>query len=113
MDRRDFLKLFALSAAGIYIPKRTYFDMGRFLPKLTPLTDQFKEASYRGQKFLLMENSNIDGGYMIPLDLAPVLDRFIKEQSVISSPFIVTMEKQENVGSKQWLENVKRLRNGS
>ena len=27
MDRRDFLKLFALSAAGIYIPKRSYFFM--------------------------------------------------------------------------------------
>jgi len=29
MDRRDFLKLFALSAAGIYIPKRSYFFMPR------------------------------------------------------------------------------------
>ena len=32
MDRRDFLKLFAITAAGIYIPKKSYFFMPR--PKL-------------------------------------------------------------------------------
>ncbi len=26
MDRRDFLKLFALSAVGLWVPKRTYID---------------------------------------------------------------------------------------
>lgn len=35
MNRRDFMKLFALSAAGIYIPRRTYF----FMPKIDPSRD--------------------------------------------------------------------------
>ncbi len=29
MDRRDFLKLFALSTAGLYVPTRSYFFMPR------------------------------------------------------------------------------------
>lgn len=29
MDRRDFLKLFALGAAGLYVPTRSYFFMPR------------------------------------------------------------------------------------
>ena len=33
MDRRDFLKLFSVTAAGLYIPKVSYFFMPR-RPKL-------------------------------------------------------------------------------
>ncbi len=29
VDRRDFLKLFAITAAGLYVPRRSYFFMPR------------------------------------------------------------------------------------
>ena len=28
MDRRNFLELFSLTAAGLFVPRRSYFDLG-------------------------------------------------------------------------------------
>lgn len=113
MDRRDFLKLFALSAAGLYVPTRSYFFMSN--PNLTA-------HRFRGKQFLIdSDNSGgfsdlriasiyANGGYLIPPELGPIVDQFIKVQSQISRPFIIPIEKQESVGSKQWLKNIKKLR---
>ncbi len=115
MDRRDFLKLFALSAAGLYIPKVTYFDMGRSLRQFTGIDygsgdySTLTKASYRGKEFWF-EPLTIDDGFIIPPEVEPALLKFIEEQkSVIVGQFALPKALVGEVGSKTYLEELRRV----
>lgn len=64
MDRRDFLKLFALSAAGLYIPKTSYFFMPRVQRWIVDIDLSMMSVSpcavkvlIAGQEYVLKPNS--------------------------------------------------------
>ena len=97
MDRRDFLKLFALGAAGLYIPKVTYFDMGKSLTSV-----------YCGNQDFYSPLS-IDGGYLIPVELHQTLINYFEAQKQVSMLFKVPQKLLGEVGSKTWLEELRQV----
>jgi len=70
MDRRDFLMLFAIGAAGLYIPKTSYFFMPRTqlrnvqVPMSRPL-----EALWHPP----------DGGFLLPAEFDSMLVKVVVE----------------------------------
>lgn len=63
MNRRDFLKLFAIGAAGLYVPTRSYFFMPRHQvrmvlnPSLKSVSPCAAKALIVGQEYVLKPNS--------------------------------------------------------
>ena len=94
MDRRDFLKLFAITAAGIYVPTKSYF----FMPKRD--VQIYTEASYRGIDFLMYEPIGVDKSFNsggITLEMIRNLERELRQNYAVPKHLI---------GSKDWIGKI-------
>ena len=74
MDRRDFLKLFALSAAEIYIPKTTYFDFGK---NITSLTLPISIEDFASVNSLWVQSDG-KGGWIVPKEFEGSIKSVLK-----------------------------------
>ena len=66
MDRRDFLKLFAITAAGVYIPTKSYFFVPK--PHIVPFRSPSGNLISDG-KSLQDAYNEFSGGFLIPAEM--------------------------------------------
>ncbi len=86
MDRRDFLKLFAITATGIYIPKTSYFFMPKQLTEFSYRNRKFLVPIYRGPAEALFHPSGgFDGGLIMPQEIEiDVIDELLGTRPIVT-----------------------------
>ena len=112
MDRRDFLKLFAITAAGVYVPKTTYFFMPprkRATIIQVPVLLQPEKAVFDPSGMLYLDGVATPVYGTITLEADDRISRgefrdTVKRMLFESKDGFLLQPEFSGVGSKEWLE---------